>query len=507
MSNDSVAPRARGVMNWSVQLWDRVIRNPSAMIIGNTGAQSVLRMVSNVALARLLLPSAFGLMALTTLILTGITMVSDVGIAITALREGDMSRDDEDRLWTMQMVRGVGVSVAMLAAAAPVGWLYGDTRLRDVLFALALAPLLQSLASLYPTLALGQRRLLPSTLLELVGRVGGMVLSVGMAFITPTVWALVIGSLVGTAVQSLGGHLMARRWPRLIIDFPYMARQWRFSRWIQASSTLTFAGAQGDKALFPFLFGLPALGLYGIGSNFAAIPAQVTQRWSASVYYPLAVQFLTGGAEPRRRLLAVRTTMLLYTAVLVLALAAVAPAFFGLLYARQYQGAALFAQILALGVFFDTAESSLRHFPLVEDTPRYEVWVVLVRLAAFAIGVAVVYAIGAGATGFAFAYVLGLAVGHLYMLAVCVRRGYLRPRLDLLMTAALVVAVVAIDRLPVASGIGPLIAWGAAIGVAGTAALFAVFRWRGLPSLSAEPAPELLRETAEEERHLSTERA
>ena len=65
--------------------------------------------------------------------------------------------------------------------------------------------------------------------------------------------------------------------------------------------------------------------------------------------------------------LRIRTTMLLYCAVVTLGIMAVAPAFFGLLYEQRYHGAARFAQIMGIAFFFDTAESSMRHMPLVED--------------------------------------------------------------------------------------------------------------------------------------------
>lgn len=492
------APRSLAARTGGVWAW--VVGNPSAMIIANTATQSVLRLVSNIVLARLLAPSAFALTAITSLVLTGIQMVSDVGIAITALREGEMSRDDEDRLWSMQLARGIGVSLAVAAAAVPVGWIYGNPQLRDVMFALALMPVLESAQSLYPVLALTHRRLLPSTLVELGGRVVAMATSILVALVSPTVWALVIGTLVATGGGTLAGHVMSGRWPRFVLDRAYIARQWRFARWIQTSSSLTFAGGQVDKAAFPFLFGMPALGVYGIGATLAGMPSQVTGRWSASVFYPMAVRSLRGDRAERARLMAVRTTMLLYTAIAAVAVMAGASAFFLLLYQPRYQAAAGIAAILAAGTFFEVAESSLRHLPLVEGAPQFEVWAVLVRLAAFGVAVGVVYLAGAGIAGYALAYVAGLAASHLFMLGTCVRRGYLRPGLDLLLVAALAGAGMLIHLLPfrVAGPVG-LVAQGAAVAAVAGAAVLLVYWRRGLPSLPAEPAPAVLRDVAEED--------
>lgn len=482
------------------QAWHTLLRNPSAMIVGNTVLQSVLRLVSNIVLARLLAPSAFALLALTSLILTGLQMISDVGIAITALREGEMSEENEAKLWTMQLGRGIVVGVLMAVAAAPIGWIYQDAQLRDVVLALALLPMLQGAQSLYPVLALAHRRLLPSTILEVTGRVFAIVVSILVALVIPNVWALVIATLAGVVYTTVGSHVLSGRLPRFVFDPGYIRHQWRFARWIQTSSTLTFVGMQIDKAVFPFLFGMSAFGLYGIGATFAAMPAQITQRWSASVFYPLAVQLLKGDAQARAQLIGIRTTMLLYSVIVTLVVMAGSPAFFLLLYAPGYHAAARFAEILAIGTFFEVAEASLRHFPLVEGTPHYEVWTVVVRLAAFTIAVMVLHLLGAGVSGYALAYVVGLIASHGFMLVTCVRRGYLRPGLDIVLTIILAGAagVIYVLPLPQANAL-ELIAQAALIAMVGGAAMLVVYVRRGLPSLPAEPATGTLIEAAEEE--------
>lgn len=488
--------------------WMKALRNPSALIIVNTGAQSVLRLVSNIILARLLAPSAFALTAITALVLTGIQMVSDVGISITALREGEMSRDNEDRLWTMQLIRGIGVGILVAAAAIPIGWIYKDDRVRDVLLALALMPPLVGAQSLYPILAMGHRRLVPSTIVEVGGRIVSMMVSILVALVSPTVWALVIGTLAASAFAIFVSHSLAGRFPKFVFDKEYIKYQWRFSRWIQTSSTLTFVGMQIDKALLPFLYGMTALGLYGIGATFAAIPAQVTQRWSSSVFYPLAVQLLKGDAEARSRLIGVRKTMLIYSTIVSLTVMAGSPAFFLLLYQPRYHAAAYFAEILAVGTYFELAESSLRHFPLVEGTPHYEVWTVVVRLVAFIGSVVIVRLTGATIAGYAIGYVVGLMASHAFMLTVCVRRGYLKPQTDLVLAVILIFAASVIYAIPLpqVSKLA-LILQAIAFGAAGAGMMLIVYLRRGLPSLPAEVAEATIKEAADNELGIFPKRA
>jgi O-antigen/teichoic acid export membrane protein len=463
------------------------LRDPSVIVVVNAAAQSFIRLCSNIILARLLTPTAFALTSITMLVLTGVQMVSDIGIAMLALRRGPMSVEDEARLWTMQFVRGIGIGLFVLAVSQPLTFVYGNPKLGNVLRVLSLMPMLQGAQSLYPVMALARRNLLPSLVIDVGGRLVGALASVMVAFISPTVWALVAGTLVNFVLNVFVSFAMSGRRPQFVFDFTFIQEQWRFSRWIQVSSTLSFLGMQIDKALFPLLFGLPAFGLYSIGATFAVIPSQITQKWSASVYYPLIVQLLHGDEQARSELRRVRMTMLLYSAVATIVMIPGAECFFAVFYKPAYYQAGRFAALLAAGSFFEVGESSLRHFPLVDDTPRYEVLAVVVRLFAFAILVSSLR--DGGVYGYALSYVGALFFSYIFMLIVCVRRRYLSMTSDLAIAFPIAAVVMGSYLWPMA-----MPSWtsglymGAVIAVSGGLLIGFIYRAHGLPSLASERA-------------------
>ena len=471
-------------VNLSAKL-TRHITNPSVVILASALAQSFIRLISNIVLARLLSPTAFALTSITMLILTGMQMISDIGVTMLALRNGAMSDDEEARLWTMQFVRGIGIGLFVFIISQPVAQIYGNPKLGDVLRILSLMPVLQGSQGLFPVMALARRNLLLLFVLEVGGRLFGTLVSIAIAFFSPTVWALVIGTLANLLLNTIVSFAMARQRPRFIFDLAFLRTQWRFSRWIQISSSLSFLGMQIDKVLFPLLFGLPAFGLYSIGATFAVIPSQITQKWSASVYYPLIVQLLRGGEHSRRELRRVRMTMLLYSAVATIVMIPGAECFFAFFYKPAYQHAGRFAALLAAGSFYEVGESSLRHFPLVDDTPRYEVLAVVVRLAAF--GLMVLLSRSAGADGYALSYVGALLASYLFMLMVCVKRSYLSAAPDLFIATPLTAVVAASYLWPMPLML-PVYALyiGAALGGIGLLAMGFIFRVHGFPSHSVK---------------------
>ena len=85
------------------------------------GIVQVIRLLSNVILARLLAPPLFGLMLIVNTIRTGVELLSDVGINqnIVSHKEG-ASPDFVDTAWTLQMLRGLFLgAVFLLRQASP----------------------------------------------------------------------------------------------------------------------------------------------------------------------------------------------------------------------------------------------------------------------------------------------------------------------------------------------------------------------------------------------------
>ena len=94
----------------------------------------MLRLGSNLLLAWLLFPEAFGLMALVNVFMHGLQMISDTGIRGSILyhRRGD-HQSFLDTAWTVQIVRGIVLWICSCLIAIPVMMLYGEPMLGQLL--------------------------------------------------------------------------------------------------------------------------------------------------------------------------------------------------------------------------------------------------------------------------------------------------------------------------------------------------------------------------------------
>ena len=108
--------------NGAVSPLKRRVVSSLAWSLTGFGTQQVLRFAFNLILTRLLLPDAFGLMALIDLFILGLYMFSDVGLGLSIVRSH--RGDDPHYLnvaWSVQIVRGLVLWLAAWRAGLAVG--------------------------------------------------------------------------------------------------------------------------------------------------------------------------------------------------------------------------------------------------------------------------------------------------------------------------------------------------------------------------------------------------
>ena len=111
---------------WRGLLAGSVSRGALWTMLGFTAIQAI-RLGSSLILTRLLFPEAFGLMALVTVFVIGLELLSDAGILQSIIRH---PKAEEPRFlhtaWTIQVYRGVTLYLCALALAYPVSLAYGQ---------------------------------------------------------------------------------------------------------------------------------------------------------------------------------------------------------------------------------------------------------------------------------------------------------------------------------------------------------------------------------------------
>lgn len=269
-------------------LRSRVLHGSAVTILGFGGTQ-VLRLAGNLILTRLLMPEAFGLMTLITVLLVGLKLFSDVGISQSIMRS---PRGDDpvflDSAWSLDVVRGFLLWLAASLIAWPMARFYGVDGL-DAMVIVTAASL--AVAGFEPTrvdTAVRHLHLGRVTLFDLTSQFVGTVAMIVMAWATGSVWSLVLGQVLSALIRLV---LMTRGLPghsnRFRLERAAVTELISFGKWVFISTIAGFLVLQGDKVILSTFLSLDMLGIYNIGYTLAAVPLMIGGSLVGRLMIPL----------------------------------------------------------------------------------------------------------------------------------------------------------------------------------------------------------------------------
>ncbi|AUH63824.1 oligosaccharide flippase family protein [Paracoccus zhejiangensis] len=327
----------------------RALRSGMWTLAGFGGGQA-LRLVVNLALARLLFPSAFGTMALIMVLIQGLNNFSDVGTRPAVLRSP--RGDDPDFLntaWTIEIMRGVALWLVCCALAVPYARFYDAPEIAAYLVVAGFGSVIHGLQPMRILTAERHMSLRQVTKADLLSQVITSVMLVILAWVTASIWALVVMLVVGGIVRILimlwmiPGHRDRLQWDREAVH-----ELTSFGKWIFPSTILGFLINQGDKAIFGRYLTLTQLGLYNIGFFLASFPQMLGSAIVARIMIPLYRESPPGAGPNEfgriRRIRFALTGGILSATLLV---AFLGPWLVELLYDQRYQQSGIMVTLIA----------------------------------------------------------------------------------------------------------------------------------------------------------------
>ncbi len=268
-----------------------------------TGAYSielVTRLLSNLVLTRLLFPEAFGLVAASTSLLVGLSLISDFGIRAVVIQspEGE-SEAFLHSAWVFQISRGVilwlvlvsccgFLSLPMVHGMIPAQSVFSNSDFPLLTIVLGLGLVLNGLESTAIPLAIRQLNYRSLVFVDLVGRLIPVPVMIGFALLFSNVWTLAVGTLLGGLLRVVLSHT--------IVPGPRMAWKWQkahfkeiihFGKWITISSIATFISSQSDVILFGLLFPSIFVGIYFIARTLVDAAEGLLEKINGSLTLPV----------------------------------------------------------------------------------------------------------------------------------------------------------------------------------------------------------------------------
>lgn len=265
MAGSSIVPDQTHILKGKA-VWSGIAR-----LIGQA-TTLLLRLCFLAALARLLTPNDFGLVAMVTAITGALDLFTTAGLSSATIQKAEITDQQISQLFWVNILVGVVLAVLCAASAHVIATFYRDPRLFWI--ALAMAPGFFVNAAGVQHAALLQRELRYVTLsvIDALSQFGGIIAGVAMALCGYSYWALVTAALLTPAINTAGfwiasGWLPAR--PRRGGDIRSMIH---FGGIITLNSITVYIGYNMERVLLGRFWGADALGLYTRAVQLVNLP-------------------------------------------------------------------------------------------------------------------------------------------------------------------------------------------------------------------------------------------
>lgn len=411
----------------------RVLRGSAISGIGYFLSQGI-RLASNLILTRLLFPDAFGLMALVTMFVLGVVMMTDVGLTPSIMQS---KRGDDPKFlntaWSIKMLLHGLYFVVICLLAWPAAQFYDAPQLVQLMPAVGLSLLIGGLVSPNIEHATRHIRLGTVTLIDLASQTASVVGMVVFALLTQSIWALVFGQFVAAGVKAvLTRHYLKGPATRFQWDRSAVHELIHFGKWITLSSACGFVLSQGDKAVLGKYLSLEQLGVYNIGFFLASFPMALAENITSRTIIPVyrdspPYESQQNFNAVRRMRMGLSAIVLAMISVMVLA----GPWIISLLYDERYSGAGLIVSLIACAQIPVVLGMTYPQAALAAGDSRSPSLLTMLRagvqIAAFLAGAEI-----AGLTGAIIGQMLAGWVLHLFIIRIAIKHRVWDPLHDVL---------------------------------------------------------------------------
>ena len=312
-------------------------------------------------LFRILSPADYGIMALVSVVVSIVSSVAEFGVGASLVQarqlEAAILRRVTGFVWLLHLALGI-----LLAALAPVAaWGFAEPRLTRLLQVASLQFLFIALGSVPQALALRALNLKWLSRVELTTGIAASLATLALALYGLGVWALVLGSLFGTALRAVvlvsGGESV---WPDFRIRG--IGSHLDYGAKYSSGHLIWLVINQSDVLLGSRLMSREALGVYSVSLHLATLPMSKMMGVINQVAFPAVARLQDDPERLKRRLLQACGLLMVVTVPLLWGVASVASELVDLALgpnwaaaARPLQLVALMVPLRVLGGIFNTA--------------------------------------------------------------------------------------------------------------------------------------------------------
>jgi teichuronic acid exporter len=315
-------------------------------------AQRGLQFGIGVALARLLSPEEFGVVALITVFIVIAQVLVDSGFGSALVQRKDITREDESSVFYFNIALGILLGALLCLAAPAVATFYEIPELSPLLRVLSIILVLNAFAVVQSALMVRRLDFRRQAIISIASTIASGTVGIVMAWRGFGVWSLVAQQIANSATRS-GMYWILNTWqPVWTFQWKSLRSLLRFGSGMTASVLLNTAFENLYPLVIGKLFPAAQLGLYNRAQTLQAVASQTLSTAANRVTFPVFSRLQDDPVRLRNGLRRAMRTMVFVQFPMMIGLAAVAEPVVLLLLTDKWAGAIPFLQVLCfVGLF------------------------------------------------------------------------------------------------------------------------------------------------------------
>jgi len=242
-------------------------------------------LVSTVILARLLMPSDFGIVAMAMIVVTTLEIFNQTGQKLVLIRLENPTKDHFDTAWTVSFLIGVAIAAAILAASPLAELYFHEPKVEPVMQCLALRAILGGLENIGTVHFRRDLNFSSFFAYNVYPKLISFTVTIALAFILRNYWALVAGILIGQLALIVLSYIMHPHRPRFTLS--KVREIWSFSIWTFFRSVGYYLNGQIDQVVVGGFGGAALMGRYAVATDVAQSPGREINEPMVAVLYPV----------------------------------------------------------------------------------------------------------------------------------------------------------------------------------------------------------------------------
>lgn len=318
-----------------------------------SGADMLLRQglqfAVSIALARLLSPEEFGVIALLYLF-TGIASAFvDSGLSMALVQRQDITHTDESTVFWFNLVMAALMAFMLCLASPTIAGFYEKPILVPLMMVMAITVFLGALGSIHTTLLAKRLEFRAQMKIGAIATVFSGALAIVLAWRGFGVWALAVQTLATTCVTTVLLWMLHRWRPAFVFSAASARRLFGFGGYMLATSLLDITYNRMYTLLIGKFYGVRELGFYSRADSIKQLPLSVVSGVLTRVAFPIFSASVHDKSQLRRGLQMSIQGIMLISVPTMLGLAVVAAPLVAGLFGDAWLPAVPILQVLCIG--------------------------------------------------------------------------------------------------------------------------------------------------------------